>query len=378
MTLRPASLRDWHSTILRRTLLALGLAVAISLALTLVSHGRFVDNLVYSLAIGLLCELLLDGGRRLVAWILFRRSPDNTAAGNGWPGWVWMGVCIAVGVPLAYLGGHAFGDWVTGYRSDLGNWRPNVAMLMVSLSLGLAATVYFKTQGELAASRIEAEAALRTAAEHRLKLLESQLEPHMLFNTLANLRVLIALDPPQAQAMLDQLIAFLRSTLQGSRSTTHPLHTEFERLRAYLALMTVRMGERLQTEFELPPGLCDLPVPALLLQPLVENAIRHGLETAVEGGLLRISASRVDTGGGTQLRLDVFDSGAGLDGAAGPSGAGFGLSQVRERLHALHGTSARFSLTRTDAACGRPPGTLARIELPLPAQMSTASPASNP
>jgi hypothetical protein len=375
MTLRPAFLRDWHSTVLRRTWLALGLAVAISLVLTLVGHGRFLDNLVYSLAIGVLCELMLDGGRRLVAWVIHRHAPDNVAAGQGWPGWGWMSACIALGVPMAYLGGHALGDWITGYRSDPGNWRPNAAMLLVSLALGLAATFFFKSQGELAASRAEAESALRIAAEHRLKLLESQLEPHMLFNTLANLRVLIALDPPQAQAMLDHLIAFLRSTLQGSRCTTHPLDTEFDRLRAYLALMTVRMGERLQTAFVLPPDLSAVPVPALLLQPLVENAIRHGLEPAVEGGVLRISASRIDGIHGARLRLEVFDSGAGPSGAAAvSSGAGFGLTQVRERLSALHGTDASFDLTRTDTTDGTPAGTLACIELPLPTPANAPTP----
>ncbi|WP_310463516.1 histidine kinase [Sphaerotilus sp.] len=368
MTFHPPSFRDWHTTVLRRTLLALGLAIAISLALTLVGHGRFVDNLVYSLAIGLLCELMLDGGRRVMARIISHLSPDNAAARAGWPGWGWMGVCIAVGVPVAYLGGHALGDWVTGYHSSLGNWRPNAAMLMVSLTLGLVATFFFKSQGELAASRAEAESALRVAAEHRLKLLESQLEPHMLFNTLANLRVLIALDPPQAQAMLDHLIAFLRSTLQGSRTALHPLHTEFDRLRAYLALMTARMGDRLQTEFELPADLSDMAVPALLLQPLVENAIRHGLEPAIEGGVLRISASRIDSPHGARLRLHVFDSGAGPNAQATmQSGTGFGLTQVRERLLTLYGADASVQLTRTHDTDDAPAGTLALIDMPLPA-----------
>lgn len=366
MPLRPTTLRDWHATMLGRALFTVGLAVMISLVLTLVRHGRFLDNLVYSLAIGLLCELLLDGGRWLVARILFLRTPDDTDAGKGWPGWGWMGACIAVGVPLAYLGGHAFGDWVTGYRSSLGNWRPKVAMLTVSLTLGLAATLFYKSRIDLAATRAEAEAALRMAAEHRLKLLESQLEPHMLFNTLANLRVLIALDPPQAQAMLDHLIAFLRSTLQGSRTTLHPLHVEFDRLRDYLALMGVRMGPRLQTHLDLPPALADVAVPTLLLQPLVENAIRHGLEPALDGGQIRIEARHVDRPEGMRLQLRVFDSGDGpSDAASPPSGTGFGLTQVRERLRTLYGAEATLTLTRTDGA-GEPPGTLALIDLPLP------------
>jgi len=173
--------------------------------------------------------------------------------------------------------------------------------------------------------------------------------------------------------MLDHLIAFLRGTLQGSRTALHPLHTEFDRLRDYLALMAVRMGERLQTEFMLPPELADVAVPALLLQPLVENAIRHGLEPAIDGGLLRISASRIDGPRGARLHLCVFDSGGGqiapvLQGAPDfpPSGTGFGLTQVRERLHTLYGADASLALTRASASGSDPAGTLAHIELPLP------------
>ena len=363
MTHPTAPARCWHCSALRRTGITLGLAVVISLALTLTTQGRFMDHLAYSLCIGLLIELALDGGRRALAWAIHRRSPDNDAAGDGWPGWGWMGVCIVLGVPLAYVGGHALGDLLTGYRSDhfnQGNWRPMAAMLMLSLAIGLGATLFFKSQGELAASRTAAEAALRVAAEHRLKLLESQLEPHMLFNTLANLRVLIALDPPQAQAMLDHLIAFLRSTLQGSRTALHPLGTEFDRLRDYLALMAVRMGPRLQVRFELPETLADTPVPALLLQPLVENAIRHGLEPAIDGGQLHIEARQVATTGGARLHLRVFDSGSAAP--LGTTGTGFGLTQVRERLTTLYGTDASLSLSRTSSPAD---GTLALIDLPL-------------
>ena len=313
MTLPPETRHCWHCTVLHRTLLTILLATVIAAGLTLVSHGRFFDNLVYSLCVGVLCELALDGGCHAIAWVISRRDPGNQAAKAGWPGWFWMGACIVVGVPAAYIGGHALGGLILGHGTHLGaNWRPNAGMLLLSLAIGLAATFFFKSQGELAATRAEAESALRMAAEHRLKLLESQLEPHMLFNTLANLRVLIALDPPQAQAMLDHLIAFLRSTLQGSRTTLHPLHVEFDRLRDYLALMSVRMGARLQTHLDLPPALADLAVPTLLLQPLVENAIRHGLEPALDGGPVRIEARRVDQHGGARLQLRVFDSGAGL------------------------------------------------------------------
>ncbi|MCM2355983.1 MAG: histidine kinase, partial [Arenimonas sp.] len=194
------------------------------------------------------------------------------------------------------------------------------------------------------------------AAENQLKLLESQLEPHMLFNTLANLRVLIALDPPRAQAMLDRLIAFLRATLNASRVGTHTLAAEFERLDDYLALMAVRMGPRLQVAFDLPQDLRALPVPPLLLQPLVENSIQHGLEPQVEGGRIEVGARRE----GSRLVLTVRDSGVGLSAAPPSHGTHFGTQQVRDRLAALYGDGAAFTLAPAPEG-----GTLARITIPL-------------
>jgi len=113
----------------------------------------------------------------------------------------------------------------------------------------------------------------------------------MLFNTLANLRVLMTLDPPRAQAMLDHLIRYLRATLGASHAALHPLATEFAHLGDYLALMALRMGPRLQVQLHLPDTLRQHPVPPLLLQPLVENSIRHGLEPQVAGGRIEVSAA---------------------------------------------------------------------------------------
>ncbi|RYZ03387.1 MAG: sensor histidine kinase, partial [Comamonadaceae bacterium] len=213
------------------------------------------------------------------------------------------------------------------------------------------------------------------ASEAKLKLLEAQLEPHMLFNTLANLRVLITLDPPRAVAMLDRLNGYLRATLGGSRATQHPLEDEFARLADYLALMAVRMGPRLRSTLDLPDDLRAVQVPPLLLQPLVENAIRHGLEPQVEGGELQVSARRESRADGPWLLLRVTDTGAGLPSDAqaadhdsgravnGANGAtsGFGLTQVRERLHTLHGERASLRLTPRPGG-----GTCALIAFPLP------------
>ena len=157
----------------------------------------------------------------------------------------------------------------------------------------------------------------------------------MLFNTLANLRALIATDPERATQMLDSLIDYLRTTLQASRATFHSLADEFDRLGDYLALMQVRMGPRLTCTLDLPPELAAQPVPTLLLQPLVENAIKHGLEPKIEGGSIAVSARRE----GDNIVLDVIDSGVGLK-----DGSGFGLTQVRERLQATYGSHGAIYL----------------------------------
>jgi LytS/YehU family sensor histidine kinase len=186
----------------------------------------------------------------------------------------------------------------------------------------------------------------------------------MLFNTLANLRVLVATDPPRAQAMLDHLIAYLRATLGASRGTLHPLADEFARVADYLALMAVRMGPRLAFTLDLPESLAQASVPPLLLQPLVENAIRHGLEPQVEGGRIDVQARLLED---ARIQLAVRDTGAGLTGAGlnggAPDGSGFGLQQVRERLATLYGAAGTLELIAGSAG-----GTSATVTFPLNAQ----------
>ena len=180
----------------------------------------------------------------------------------------------------------------------------------------------------------------------------------MLFNTLANLRVLIGTDPSRAQAMLDRLVAFLRATLQASRAGTHSLATEFACVADYLALMQVRMGSRLQARLDLPDDLRRVDVPPLLLQPLVENSIKHGLEPRIDGGFVEVAARRDDGGG---IVLEVRDSGVGLgQGNAAAGATRFGLQQVRERLAAQYHGRAALGLQPREGG-----GTLARITLPL-------------
>ena len=320
------------------------------------------QGFIYGMCITMMCWFFIDGGRTLAAmWVHRREAPGGATpqAAGRWPGWRWMFVVLLVGTIVGYSAGNLLGNWITGRNSPgFFNSTPRqaLALLVGALLPGIAVTYYFYSRGRIETTEALGQKAQREAAENQLKLLESQLEPHMLFNTLANLRVLIGIDPPRAQLMLDRLIAFLRATLNGSRGSWHSLSAEFERVNDYLELMRIRMGDRLQPSLELPADLADQRVPPLLLQPLVENAIKHGLEPHVSGGRLIVSASRE----GEQLVLCVRDTGAGLS-AAGSDGTRFGLMQVRERLATLYGDDATLELKPADDAQG---GTLAVIRMP--------------
>ena len=319
----------------------------IALGITAFGEQDFASNWVYSQCIGLAIGLLIhQSTRRLI-------SNWNTQ-------WFRVAFIVPVAAVLGFFLGSWLADLLTGNHS-LRYWTTQPAkawgFLTISMICGMVLTYFFVSRAQLATERERAEAALRHAAESRLRLLESQLEPHMLFNTLANLRALIAADPARAQTMLDHLIDYLRATLSASRASTHTLEQEFARLHDYLALMAVRMGPRLQYTLDLPDALKQLTVPPLLLQPLVENSIQHGLEPKVEGGSITVQARQA----GELLVLEVIDTGLGLKPEANSvQGKGFGLSQVRERLATLYGNASAIELAATHAG-----GTRASITIPL-------------
>ncbi len=350
-----------------RGLRSAGFGVIIAICLTLGFGFSFRSTLAHSVCISIVSWFTIDLGRTAaVLWMHRHDAPSAGQPASSWPGWPWMVPIILVGTIVGFSVGGSFGDWISGTHTPgflRAGWSEALVLLLMSLIPGVVITYWFYSRETIAAKEAAVQTAQRQAAEHQLKLLESQLEPHMLFNTLANLRVLIGVDPLRAQAMLDQLIAFLRATLGASRVASHPLGTEFARLADYLALMQVRMGERLHTLFDLPDELATLPVPPLLLQPLVENSIKHGLEPKVDGGRIDVRARRE----GDQLVLEVRDTGAGLSDARS-DGTQFGLLQVRERLATLYGPKASFELVNAGDAEG---GTRATLRLPLPAAPAT-------
>ena len=348
----------------------------IALLLWAMQSGGFGANLVYSFAVGSCCWLFIEGLRRgtavLVRWR--RRWFGLPALSNHKPGVLATLPLVALGAAAGAPLGLWIGDMLTGHKSpSLLQWQSPATRFTLAITLIASLIIVFaiSTREQLAEARAAAEAAQRRATEAQLKLLESQLEPHMLFNTLANLRVLIGVDPPRAQVMLDHLIAFLRATLSATRGDLNPgahtLAAEFDRVADYLALMGLRMGARLVVRLDLPEALRGAATPPLLLQPLVENSIRHGLEPKVAPGRIEVTAMSDND----QLVLTVRDTGVGLDAeaAAGAQNADthFGLAQIRARLHALYGERAFLTLA---AAGGDEGGAVAQVRLPLTLPMS--------
>ncbi len=347
------------SWLLRQALLILGITAVVSTGLVVVFGQRIGPTLIYTLCISACCYTGVRGLRMLLGALANRGKSVEGQAWPTWPGWPLMTVSLIVGTLLGYSLGNELANLITGFKEPgllNSNWRRGLSIVMVSLIPGVGMTMFFLHRGRLAAAEAKIQAAQRQAAETQLRLLESQLEPHMLFNTLANLRVLIGVDPARAQAMLDQLIAFLRATLNASRSSSHSLQDEFARLADYLALMQIRMGARLRPVLDLPPELAALEIPPLLLQPLVENAIKHGLEPNIDGGELRISARLV----AGQLVLEVADNGVGLAATPAADGTHFGLHQIRERIATRYGSTAQFDLKP-----GTTGGCIATLHLPV-------------
>ncbi len=189
-----------------------------------------------------------------------------------------------------------------------------------------------------------------------------QLHPHFLFNALHSISALVHTDPEAADKMIARLGDFLRLTLESSAAQVVPLRQEIEFLNCYLEIERIRFRDRLTTRIDVEPQLLDCGVPNLILQPIVENAIRHGVSQRSGPGYVEVRAARV----GASLRLEVRDNGRGLpEGAAvvpahGPKGGGVGLANTRARLQRLYGAAYRFDLANSPAG-----GALVTLEIPL-------------
>ena len=198
--------------------------------------------------------------------------------------------------------------------------------------------------------------------EAKLHLLHAQVEPHFLYNTLASAQLLTRSDPARAEAMLGHLIQYLRRSLPNAGDEMSTLGAELERALAYLEILKIRMGDRLDVQVDIPESLRATPLPAMMLQTLVENAIKHGLEPRTGGGTVWIRARR-DEGG---VAVTVADNGEGFNTKT--SGTGIGLKNVRERLRLRYDGTANLSVI-----ANFPAGVAATITVPTQAPQRSAS-----
>jgi sensor histidine kinase YesM len=235
--------------------------------------------------------------------------------------------------------------------------HPVPFLMLIVASLIIKVVAGGKRRADLTASqatkRAETEQLERTVVEARMEALQAQIEPHFLFNTLASIDQLIQTDPPRASRMQQSLIRYLRSAMPQMRDGSRPtLGQQVSLSSAFLEIMAVRMEDRLQATMNVPEGLKSAVFPSMILQTLVENAIKHGLEPKAEGGRLEIAAEIVDG----ELAVHVLDTGRGFVPSAD---AGVGLANIRERLKAMYNGRAELIITVPSAG-----GTCATIKVP--------------
>ena len=251
--------------------------------------------------------------------------------------------------------------WVDLFALDEGTSYENAEALQRSVSRRIAEQ---RRDEQAQAERSATDNALTVA---RLNLLQAQVEPHFLYNTLANAQVLARTDPPRADQMLGHLIQYLRHSLPREHGSLSTLGEELERAGAYLEILKIRMGARLELQVEVPEELKALQLPSMMLQTLVENAIKHGLEPKPGGGTVWILARCIDD----HATVTVADDGQGFGSATG--GTGIGLKNLRERLQLTYGGRASFALVSNF-----PSGVAATLTLPLPTGVPASVPAAAP
>ncbi len=340
--------RRWQPSQLRNialTAIMCGVIIAL-IALTVAAFGgrltwtRIQEIAVFTLAIGyvqhFMYTLVINTSRRKLSWapVLMHR---------------WMlslvlpvfGIYIGFMLALAILSG---GTLLFNFSQG---WREFVFAGCVSIAVGLilwesteASRLREITRRELAELEAAAARSDKELATAELKTLRAQVEPHFLYNTLSNVVSLIDRDPVTAKHMTERLIGYLRNTLDASRRDNATVGDELAIIADYLEILHLRMGERLAFSIDATEVVRALPLSPMLLQPLVENAIKHGLEPKIEGGSIMVSA---DVHEGV-LQIRVEDTGLGFGVATDTAGSGSGLTNVRARLKALYGDAAKLTI----------------------------------
>ena len=269
--------------------------------------------------------------------------------------WRWMTLLFTF--PGSIMFGVTLAAWITG----AGDWSDPKAWVAVVIGLffgGIGSITYFLSQrieqldAEVRQRRMNEMESEKRQMEAQLKMLQAQIEPHFLFNTLANVSSLIDSDPALSKKLLERLNDWLRIALVRTRSDSATLGDELEMLENYLQILKIRFGDRLHWDTDVDGEARGMVFPPMLLQPLVENAVRHGIEPKVGGGAIEIRASLNDE----TLRIEVSDTGVGL---ISKEGSGAGLANIRARIATLFGEKGRLSIQ--DNSNG---GVIAILEIP--------------
>ena len=308
------------------------------------------EMLLFSVVIGYNIHMLFFIASRagLERWVSSRGKLVITAYYTLLPT---VGVVLGVLIVSLYLGRDI------GRMVGSPSWILVIAVNAMIISIIIGVIYFWREKSLVAEMRIAAERERHAQSERaatlaNLRALQAQIEPHFLFNTLANVVGLIHPQPDTAKLMLERFIAYLRASLAASRETSTTLAAEFALMKNFLGILQIRMGDRLKVVTNLPDSIAGFAIPPMLLQPIVENAIKHGLEPAVEGGTVWLGA-REQAGA---VEIVIADSGIGFTGA---TSNGIGLKNVRERIEKLF--EGRGSLRIEENA---PQGTRVVITLP--------------
>ncbi len=266
------------------------------------------------------------------------------------------------GLLFGSMGGALLGSVLVGIQPLLFFKESGIfgQTLILGLIFGSVITYFFSSRERLAETReqlqderIKRITGEKALVEADLKRLQAQVEPHFLFNTLSNVLSLIDTDPATGKIMLKSLTGYLRTSLDRTRRETSTIGQEMDMIQDYMEIHRIRMGDRFAYQVDATQAARHLPFPPMLIQPLVENALRHGLEPKIEGG--RVDVRVIETE--KSVQVIISDTGVGI---LGNEDRGVGLSNVRERLVALYGTRGKFSLEEN-----QPTGSIATIEVPL-------------
>jgi signal transduction histidine kinase len=338
---QPTGPRFWRQLAI---MLVLNLLIAV-LLLTLGVDRDFPETLKLCNAIG----FCIWGMFELLRWLTRNRLP--------------VLVLAVIGVPAGFIIGSKLASWVGTdnpvsllAQDPAHQWRMIVGGLIIAVFATSFFIFYWRAESyraDLQTERRRAAEALQAETSAKLALLQAQIEPHFLFNTLANAQSVIESDPKTAKSILEHLNRYLRVSLGRTRRTSSTLADEIGLIGELLAIAGLRLGDRLRYSIDVLEELREAQLPPLLLQPLVENALKHGIEPSVNGGEISVLARREEQ----SLCLRVTDTGVGMNTS---SPEGVGLENVRQRLARLYGDRGRLALYRHE-----PHGVVAEITMPL-------------